>query len=171
MEPPSRKRTKGPGRRIAKELVEFNKEVEAKLVAARATVPDATKEDVSEMTIETVGDDLMHLKVTFNGPMDTIWAGHAYELDVSIPGTYPIDPPKIKFVRPIFHCNVYSSGAICLDTLQSKWAGSLTIAQVTRTIMLLMQDPNKSSPANVDASSMMKTAGQWEARVKANPFI
>jgi ubiquitin-conjugating enzyme E2 I len=30
---------------------------------------------------------------------------------------YPTSPPKVKFVPPLFHPNVYPSGTVCLSLL------------------------------------------------------
>lgn len=63
-----------------------------------------------------------------------------------IPSRYPIEPPKIRFVTPIFHPNIDNAGRICLDSLKmppkGAWVPSLNISTLLTTIRLLMAEPN-----------------------------
>ena len=63
-----------------------------------------------------------------------------------IPTRYPIEPPKIRFVTPIFHPNIDNAGRICLDSLKmppkGAWVPSLNISTLLTTIRLLMAEPN-----------------------------
>jgi ubiquitin-conjugating enzyme E2 A len=88
---------------------------------------------------------------------------------------YPNKPPGVKFISQMFHPNVYGTGELCLDILQNRWSPTYDVAailtsiqrygtsmdvaltpRVELTIHSLLNDPNTSSPANVEASNLYK---------------
>jgi ubiquitin-conjugating enzyme E2 A len=88
---------------------------------------------------------------------------------------YPNKPPGVKFISQMFHPNVYGTGELCLDILQNRWSPTYDVAAILTSIqryvrggvselwrihMLIMpsllNDPNTSSPANVEASNLYK---------------
>jgi ubiquitin-conjugating enzyme E2 D/E len=81
-------------------------------------------------------------------------------------------PPKIKFVTPIYHCNVTKSGDICLGILKDQWAPSITISKVLESICTLLTDCNPDTPLSPDIAKQYqadraehdKTAKEWTQR-------
>eukprot|EP00662_Eupelagonemidae_sp_cell21_P029104 gene29104-56674_t len=75
-------------------------------------------------------------------------------ISVHFPNDYPFKPPKMKFVTPVFHLNVYDAPGrgrpqdICLDILDDKWSPALTTGKVLQSIQSLFMDPNQRSPAS-----------------------
>jgi ubiquitin-conjugating enzyme E2 A len=86
---------------------------------------------------------------------------------------YPNKPPGVKFISQMFHPNVYGTGELCLDILQNRWSPTYDVAAVLTSIQRhvpfttvargdvltrssLLNDPNTSSPANVEASNLYK---------------
>jgi ubiquitin-conjugating enzyme E2 A len=89
---------------------------------------------------------------------------------------YPNKPPGVKFISDMFHPNVYGTGELCLDILQNRWSPTYDVAAVLTSIQRyavprwqdyglgggvltrrsLLNDPNTSSPANVEASNLYK---------------
>lgn len=43
---------------------------------------------------------------TINGPYDSYYEGYEFDLAISVPSSYPIDPPRIRFLTKVFHPNV-----------------------------------------------------------------
>jgi ubiquitin-conjugating enzyme E2 A len=94
---------------------------------------------------------------------------------------YPNKPPGVKFISQMFHPNVYNTGELCLDILQNRWSPTYDVAAILTSIQRLvagppppspgtgvvaariaadesslLNDPNTSSPANVEASNLYK---------------
>eukprot|EP00854_Cymbomonas_tetramitiformis_P022892 gene22892-27673_t len=60
---------------------------------------------------------LNHLQAQIEGPEGTVYAKGIFKLDVRIPERYPFEPPKVRFLTPVYHPNIDSGGRICLDIL------------------------------------------------------
>ena len=114
------------------------------------------------------------------GPTDTPFEDGTFRLVMHFEEQYPNKPPGVKFISQMFHPNVYGTGELCLDILQNRWSPTYDVAAIltsiqrsvplvdhcniqelgisqTNAIMRsLLNDPNTSSPANVEASNLYK---------------
>jgi ubiquitin-conjugating enzyme E2 D/E len=80
--------------------------------------------------------------------------------------------PQVTFRTRIYHCNVNSSGQICLDILKDQWSPALTISKVLLSICSLLTDANPHDPlvGNIaqqflnDRAAHDKTAVEWTRR-------
>merc|ERR1712113_901225 len=79
-----------------------------------------------------------------------------FKLTISFTEEYPNKPPTVRFVSKMFHPNVYADGGICLDILQNRWSPTYDVAAILTSVQSLLNDPNTSSPANVEASNLYK---------------
>merc|ERR1739848_707787 len=80
------------------------------------------------------------------GPPDSPYQGGVFFLSINIASEYPFKPPKVQFTTKIYHCNVNSDGAICLDILKDQWSPTLTISKVLHSISSLLTDCNPNDP-------------------------
>ena len=82
---------------------------------------------------------------------------------------YPFSPPTFKFLKPIYHPNIYSDGKLCISILHApgedeqsgelaseRWSPLQGVESVLRSVLLLLDDPEIGSPANVDAGVMYR---------------
>jgi ubiquitin-protein ligase len=76
------------------------------------------------------------------GPKETPFEGGSFALAIEFPADYPIRPPTVKFVTPVFHPNVTKEGGICLNLLKEDWKPLITMPALLSSIRLLLATPN-----------------------------
>ncbi|KAL9087206.1 MAG: hypothetical protein Q9159_003773 [Coniocarpon cinnabarinum] len=103
-----------------------------------------------------IADNVMTWNAVIIGPVDTPFEDGTFRLVMQFEEQYPNKPPGVKFISPMFHPNVYGSGELCLDILQNRWSPTYDVAAILTSIQSLLNDPNTSSPANVEASNLYK---------------
>ncbi|TRZ12926.1 hypothetical protein HGM15179_014147 [Zosterops borbonicus] len=103
---------------------------------------------------------LDNLRAQILGGVDTPYEKGIFNLEIIVPERYPFEPPKIRFLTPIYHPNIDSAGRICLDVLKlppkGAWRPSLNISTLLTSIQLLMAEPNPDDPLMADISSEYK---------------
>ncbi|CAG9467646.1 unnamed protein product [Pedinophyceae sp. YPF-701] len=117
-------------------------------------------------------DNILEWAATIIGPAGSPYAGGTFFLDIVFPPDYPFKPPKVSFRTRIYHCNVSTSGQICLDILKDQWSPALTISKVLLSICSLLTDPNPHDPLvpsiaqefMADRKAHDKKAKEWAER-------
>ncbi|OTA06221.1 ubiquitin-conjugating enzyme [Trichoderma parareesei] len=101
---------------------------------------------------------------------DSVWHGAYLKAEMRFPSDYPYQPPAFKFLTPnIIHPNVYPDGNLCISILhkpgEDEQSGELAserwnvlhgVESVLRSVLLLLDDPEINSAANVDASVLYR---------------
>ena len=100
---------------------------------------------------------------------ESAFNGGYFKAEMTFTDTYPFSPPTFKFLRPIYHPNIYADGNLCISILHApgddeqsgelaneRWTPLQGVESVLRSILLLLDDPEISSPANVDAGVMYR---------------
>ena len=103
------------------------------------------------------------------GKASTPWSGGVYKGFISFPEDYPSKPPKFTFVPPIFHPNVYPSGAVCLSILNESegWRPAITVKQVILGVRDLLDNPNNSDAAQQAAYDCFnKSRVEYDKKIK-----
>mmetsp|Transcript_27999 Transcript_27999/g.56399 ORF Transcript_27999/g.56399 Transcript_27999/m.56399 type:complete len:169 (+) Transcript_27999:50-556(+) len=104
--------------------------------------------------------------ICITGPQDTLYEGGIFNCKMIFPPTYPERPPKMKFVTPIWHPNVYPNGDVCISILHEpgedatnpqesasmRWNPCHTVETVVISVISMLSDPTDESPANLDAA-------------------
>ena len=103
-----------------------------------------------------LSDDLYVWQATIMGPDDSPYAGGVFFLQINFPNDYPFKPPRVAFTTKIYHCNINSLGAICLDVLKEQWSPALTISKLLLSICSMMNDPNPDDPLVPELARLYK---------------
>lgn len=107
---------------------------------------DITKDPPAGCSAGPVGEDLFHWEGVLFGPTESPFAGCVFKLSIRFPSDYPFKQPHVEFLTKIYHPNISSSGAICLDILKTQWSPALTIGKVLLSILSLLTDANPADP-------------------------
>jgi len=109
---------------------------------------------IDGITIETPSD-LMIWNAKISGPPETPFEKGVFDIMLRFDTDYPVKPPSVKFLTPMFHPNIYRDGKICVDILQStEWTPAQNIRTILLSIVSLLMDPNPASPANREAAEL-----------------
>ena len=100
------------------------------------------------------GDDMYEWQASIMGPKDSPYEGGVFWLKIHFPKDYPFKPPKVMFLTRIYHPNISSSGAICIDILKDNWSPALAISKVLLCICSLLDDPNPDDPLVPDIAEL-----------------
>lgn len=100
--------------------------------------------------------NLLHIKAMIVGNEGTPYEDGFHFFDINVPETYPMDPPKVKYMtgdgRTRFNPNLYVEGKVCLSIINTwsgpKWSPIMTFGQVLLSIksMILIENPLTNEP-------------------------
>lgn len=125
------------------------------------------KDSAGGVSASPLTDNVMVWNGIIIGPPDTPFEDGTFRLLLTFDEQYPNKPPHVKFTSQMFHPNVYANGDLCLDILQNRWSPTYDVASILTSIQSLLNDPNISSPANVEAATLYKDhRSQYIKRVK-----
>jgi len=87
-------------------------------------------------------DDAHIWKIIVDGPQGTPYENGRWVVTYQFPMDYPFKPPQVRFIIPIYHCNINNDGKLCLDILKDMWSPALTARHVFLSITALLISPN-----------------------------
>jgi ubiquitin-conjugating enzyme E2 D/E len=91
-------------------------------------------------------DDVMFWQVLMQGPEATPYAHGVFRLWVQFPTDYPVSPPDIHFITPIFHCNISDTGKICHSIIRRHYSSTVDISFIFQNIWSLLSEPTPDDP-------------------------
>ncbi|KAF8064180.1 ubiquitin-conjugating enzyme [Lyophyllum atratum] len=139
----------------------------------RRQLTELTKRPVEGFSAGLVDDDnLYEWEILIIGPPDTMYEGGFFKARLSFPSEFPLLPPKMRFLTPMWHPNIYPDGVVCVSILHApgddqygyedageRWMPVHTVESILISVISLLSSdtPNLDSPANVDAAKEVRT--------------
>mmetsp|Transcript_30499 Transcript_30499/g.46145 ORF Transcript_30499/g.46145 Transcript_30499/m.46145 type:complete len:229 (+) Transcript_30499:67-753(+) len=110
--------------------------------------------------------DMTQIRAQITGPEGSPFEKGVFLLTVHIAGRYPFEPPRCRFLTPLYHPNVDSHGRICLDTLKSppsgSWSPAVSLPSLLLSIRSLMAEPNPDDGLVPEISELYKrNPAEW----------
>ncbi|PVH17147.1 uncharacterized protein CXQ87_000027 [Candidozyma duobushaemuli] len=115
---------------------------------------------------------------------ESMYHGGFFKGQMRFPADFPFSPPTFRFTPAIYHPNVYRDGRLCISILHQggdptsdepdseTWSPAQTVESVLISIVSLLEDPNISSPANIDASvELRKSPDAYKKKVMQEGFV
>lgn len=100
-------------------------------------------------------DDVTDIQAIIEGPGGTPFEGGQFKMKLVLGKDFPTAPPQGFFITKIFHPNVASNGAICVNTLKKDWKADHGIRHILLTIKCLLIYPNPESALNEEAGKLL----------------
>eukprot|EP00163_Fabomonas_tropica_P011947 TRINITY_DN2298_c0_g1_i2.p1 TRINITY_DN2298_c0_g1~~TRINITY_DN2298_c0_g1_i2.p1 ORF type:complete len:171 (-),score=21.47 TRINITY_DN2298_c0_g1_i2:456-968(-) len=103
------------------------------------------------------------------GPSQTPYEGGVFQALLKFPPDYPLSPPSMRFITPLWHPNIYPDGRVCISILHApgddpnhyelsseRWSPVQSVEKVLLSVLSMIAEPNDESPANLDAAIMWR---------------
>ncbi|PAA65058.1 hypothetical protein BOX15_Mlig001003g2 [Macrostomum lignano] len=138
--------------------------------ALQQELKSLNEEPVEGFKVKLKNDEnIFEWNVVIFGPPGTLYQGGYFKALMVFPQDYPYSPPSISFVSKMFHPNIYDDGKVCISILHppgedpvsgelpsERWNPTQNVRTILLSVISLLNEPNTSSPANVDASVMFR---------------
>ena len=120
--------------------------------------------------------DMTKIRAQITGPEGSPFEGGIFLLTVNIANRYPFEPPRCKFLTPLYHPNIDSGGRICLDTLKSppagSWSPAVSLPSLLLSIRSLLAEPNPDDGLVPEISELYKrNPVEWVREAKKRTLM
>lgn len=127
---------------------------------------DVAKSPIPGISVQTVGDNVMHWDVTLTGPAGTPYEGGLFHVEVKMPPEYPMKAPDVRFTTKIYHPNISADGRACIKVV-NEWAPSVMMTRVLKEIMNVLENPDGSHADNAEIGlKFMEHRAEFDAEAR-----
>mmetsp|Transcript_8647 Transcript_8647/g.13038 ORF Transcript_8647/g.13038 Transcript_8647/m.13038 type:complete len:174 (+) Transcript_8647:177-698(+) len=139
----------GASKRLRKELQNLER--------SKKSVKSQNEHDDIFLRPTNPSKSILHWTALLRGPPDTPFENGVFQISIKCNSEYPLSPPSISFVTPIFHPNIhFKTGDVCLDILKKEWSPAWGLLAACRAVLALLSDPDADSPLNCDAGNLVR---------------
>ncbi|XP_034143720.1 uncharacterized protein LOC105013985 isoform X2 [Esox lucius] len=113
--------------------------------------------------------DFTFWKILLQGPPDTPYEDGVFELYCQFGAEYPVKPPLMRFVTPVYHCNINTVGRICHNIFDRNYSAHVTMREMLDAVYGLLIAPEPADPLDsVLAEEYLTSRGKYETEAKKN---
>ena len=80
------------------------------------------------------------------GPEDTPYGNGVFRLYIEFGRDYPAEAPVVRFLTPIYHCNINNNGKVCHSVFDRNWTPDLSARQLIDCVYGLLLAPEPDDP-------------------------
>ena len=88
------------------------------------------------------------------GPKNSPYSGYMFQFEIKFFPDYPNSAPKIFCKTPVYHMNINTDGAVCVNSIKDRWKKTLNISEVLFSIFSIFSRPNPRSPHRGDIARL-----------------
>ncbi|XP_051741704.1 uncharacterized protein LOC127508105 isoform X1 [Ctenopharyngodon idella] len=111
--------------------------------------------------------DFTFWKILMRGPPDTPYEDGVFELYCEFGPEYPVKPPLVRFVTPVYHCNVNNVGRICHNVFDRNYSAHVTMREILDAIFGLLIAPEPEDPLDsILAEEFQSNKHKYEEEAK-----
>ncbi|PSN44551.1 Ubiquitin-conjugating enzyme E2 T [Blattella germanica] len=144
-----------------------------KSVRLKRELENITKNPPPGISCVPKEESLDVLDASVMGMKNTPYEDGVFKVEIQIPEKYPFEPPRVRFLTPVYHPNVDVAGRICLDLLKlppkGTWRPVVTLGGLLTSLQMLLAQPNPDDPLMTDIADeyrfnkaeYIKKAKEW----------
>lgn len=111
--------------------------------------------------------DFRFWKILMEGPPDTPYEKGVFELFCQFGPDYPVKPPLVRFVTPVYHCNINSVGRICHNIFDRNYNAQVTMRDILNAVYGLLIIPEPEDPLDsILAEEFLTSREKYEQEAK-----
>ena len=100
-------------------------------------------------------------------PKGTLYEGGMFRLYIDFTKDYPNKAPVIRFITPIYHCNINSSGRICHKILDRFYSPVTKVREILNHVFGLLMEAAPDDPLDSYKASLLRSnKPQYEREAK-----
>lgn len=136
---------------------------------ACCSLAELSRNPTEGLVAAPLNDDFFLWEAYLLGPEDSPYEGGLFAAELKFPKDYPLSPPKMRFLCPMWHPNIFPDGTVCISILHApgddpmryesaveRWSPVQSVEKILLSVMSMLAAPNDESPANVDAAKQFR---------------